>query len=132
MKNLILLTYFISFASIANTKLSCEPMIVNVSGKIKLETFPGIPNYESIKNGDEVETHFNLILDHPIDVLSDQKSNCDEPVNNVKVLQLVVMKDQQMVKLKKHGVGTHVQIQGTLFERFTGHHHSRVYLKLKR
>lgn len=31
-------------------------------------------------------------------------------------------------KFRKLGKGTHVKIQGTLFHRFTGHHHSRVLM----
>jgi hypothetical protein len=34
-----------------------------------MQTFPGPPNFDSIKGGDDIERHFYLKLDVPVDVL---------------------------------------------------------------
>ena len=115
----------------SNIRAKCEPAIVELEGKLVLQTFPGPPNYESIKNGDDIERHFYLLLNGPIDVLKMPDDKYDEITKNVKILQLVVTSDDQYPKLRKLGVGTKIKINGTLFKRFTGHHHSRVLLQIK-
>lgn len=115
----------------SNLRVKCEPQIVELEGKLVLQTFPGPPNYESIKNGDDIERHFYLSLDGPIDVLKMADNKYDEITKDVKILQLVVTSDDQYPKLRKLGVGAKVKIKGTLFKRFTGHHHSRVLLQIK-
>jgi hypothetical protein len=127
---LLLLVSFNVFAK--NTQVKREPEIVKLSGKLELQTFPGRPNYESIKNGDEVERHFYLSLDSPIDVLKDPNDRDDEPVYNVKILQLVISNDNDWKLLRKIGVNGKTTIQGTLFKRFTGHHHSRVLFEVQK
>ncbi len=112
-----------------------EPEIIELIGEIDLQTFPGAPNYESIKNGDEVETHFYLKLRNSIDVIALPK-DAESPMKsesfyNVQILQLVVHDDKNMSILRKTGEGGHLKIRGTLFHRFSGHHHSRVLLEVK-
>jgi len=69
----------------------------------------------------------------PIDV-QPKKENVGienaEPEKNVKVIQLSIAADDNSLwdKFRKLGKGAHVKIQGTLFHRFTDHHHSRVLL----
>jgi hypothetical protein len=111
--------------------LKCEPHIVVLEGKLDLQTFPGPPNYESIQNGDEIERHFYLSLKMPVNVLKMRDDKYDEVTKNVKILQLVVANENQYSILRKLGVGAKVKISGTLFKRFTGHHHSRVLLQIK-
>ena len=119
----------------ANKQVSYEPSVVELSGELKRETFPGRPNYESIKSGDEIETHYYLSLDQKINVIknTNDKSTSinDESVKNVGVLQLVISKDSDWAKLKNAGLGASVNIKGTLFKRHTGHHHSRVLLEVQ-
>lgn len=66
--------FFLSLISISsfaqNTTVHYEPEIVELVGQLDLQTFPGIPNYESIKNGDETERHFYLKLKRPVDVIA--------------------------------------------------------------
>ena len=137
MKNFISFFCFIISLNIyaANKQVNYEPSIVELSGKLKRETFPGHPNYESIKSGDEIETHYYLSLDQKIDVIKNTNDKSprinDESVLNVKVLQLVISNDSDWAKLKKVGVGASVKIKGTLFKRHTGHHHSRVLFEVQ-
>jgi hypothetical protein len=46
--------------------LEYEPKIVRLSGVLVRETYPGRPNYESIKKGDETETIWVLRLKQPM------------------------------------------------------------------
>jgi hypothetical protein len=136
MKRLLFFLSIISLSTFAhNTTVHYEPAIIELIGQLDLQTFPGAPNYESIKNGDELETHFYLKLKNPIDVIAFSKdaesSLKSESFYNVQILQLVVHDDKHMSILRKTGEGGHVKIRGTLFHRFTGHHHSRVLLEVE-
>lgn len=124
--------YVISPLAIAKNQLVYfEPKIVELSGIIRTLQFPGPPNFESIKNGDANETGPYLILDNPIDIKLIPKSHGDmnEPEKNVKILQLVVVNDNDWSKVKD---GHYVHIIGTLFHGFTGHHHARILLRIKK
>lgn len=136
MKILLFFLCIISLNTFAqNRTVHYEPEIIELIGEIDLQTFPGSPNYESIKNGDEVETHFYLKLRNSIDVIALPK-DAESPMKsesfyNVQILQLVVHDDKNMSILRKTGEGGHLKIRGTLFNRFSGHHHSRVLLEVK-
>ena len=136
MKILLFFLFIISLNTFAqNRTVHYEPEIIELIGEIDLQTFPGSPNYESIKNGDEVETHFYLKLRNSIDVIALPK-DAESPMKsesfyNVQILQLVVHDDKNMSILRKTGEGGHLKIRGTLFHRFSGHHHSRVLLEVK-
>ena len=138
MKKHILLLLFFSSQSMAGEKtLRYAPSVVKVTGKLDLQTFPGPPGFESIKNGDDAERHFYLKLDTPFDV---QPSKEDEGVENaeeeknVRILQLSISEENDKLwsRFRKLGKGGHVSIEGTLFHRFTGHHHSRVLLIVRK
>jgi hypothetical protein len=135
-KILLFFLFIISLNTFAqNRTVHYEPEIIELIGEIDLQTFPGSPNYESIKNGDEVETHFYLKLRNSIDVIALPK-DAESPMKsesfyNVQILQLVVHDDKNMSILRKTGEGGHLKIRGTLFHRFSGHHHSRVLLEVK-
>ena len=84
---LMLSTYLFSTPAGANTldprkTLFYEPVDVRVSGTLEIQTFPGPPGYESIKNGDEIESCWYLRLDEPVDVdlkISNEQNINDEP-----------------------------------------------------
>jgi hypothetical protein len=59
---LILLVPSLLFAECVNY----EPDLVSLNGKIIRKTFPGPPNYENIKTGDQPETYWILILTTPL------------------------------------------------------------------
>jgi hypothetical protein len=136
MKKLLLILFIISISTFAQNKtIHYEPEIVELIGHLDLQTFPGIPNYESIGKGDEAERHFYLKLQKAVDVMAlskdEQSLTRSENFYNVKILQLVVHDDKDMELLRKIGKGGLVKIRGTLFHRHTGHHHSRVLLEIK-
>jgi len=119
----------------ANLQVHYEPSVVELIGRLKRETFPGAPNYESIQKGDDIETHYYLSLDQKIDVIKnidDKSTNInDESVMDVSVLQLVIGNDSDWATLKKVGARASVKIKGTIFKRHTGHHHSRVLFEVR-
>ena len=113
--------------------LTYEPTKVELTGTLDLQTFPGPPNYESIQEGDEIERHFYLKLDAPVDVMPrGEHPTVDNPEEekNIKVMQLAIdaEDDTLWARFRRAGKGAHVKIRGSLFRRFTGHHHSRVLL----
>ena len=136
MKTLFILIFIMSGIAFAgNRQVHFEPESVELTGRLDLQTFPGPPNYESIASGDEIERHFYLALIQPVDVVVTEKDiksavNADS-FNAVKILQLVVIKDEHWARLREIGEGGEVTIKGTLFQRFTGHHHSRVLLSVE-
>lgn len=130
-KLFFLLILFIPIISVSkNMVVYYEPKLVELTGTIKRLTFPGPPNYESIRKGDANETGPYLILKNPIDVTlyHNIEIGNDEPEKNVKILQLVVYNDEDWPKIKE---GAQVKIKGTLFRALFGHHHSRVLMRIK-
>lgn len=109
-----------------------EPVVVSLSGELSLESFPGPPNYDSIKAGDQAETYWILDLDRPISVSPkrEDKDGLQEPEKGVHRLQLVM--DYEKVVPKKLGfkAGRRTRITGTLFHRISGHHHTPVLLNV--
>jgi hypothetical protein len=128
----LLLLVLLSSASFAvNRVLTYGPSVVELTGTLDLQTFPGPPSYESIAGGDEIERHFYLKLDQPIDVLvRGQNAGIEnaEEERNVKIVQLSVSEEKLWARFRKIGEGGRVKLLGTLFHRFNGHHHSRVLM----
>lgn len=129
---LLLIALIIPQLSLANQTVCFEPKVVELDGTIVTLKFPGPPNYESIKDGDRDETGPYLILNDPIDIqLSPNNAQIgnDEPTNNVKLVQLIVLNDSDRDKVKE---GNQAHITGTLSAALTGHHHARVLLDIKK
>lgn len=122
----LILICSISFA--ANQVVYYDPYVVKLEGTVEFQTFPGLPGYESIKNGDEIERGPYLRLKHPIDVAVVQNDNENEPVKNVKVMQIVDGRDADWEKFRSGG---HFRIVGKLFQQISGHHHSRVLIEVE-
>jgi len=126
---LLMFSLFLPFsAEAANRILHYKPEVVALKGIVEVQTFPGPPNYESIKAGDKIEKAWILRLDEPFDIVTtqqDQEPNA-ELENNVKVIHLAIDNDAIWPKLK---VGKHVLVKGSFYHRFNGHHHARVLLE---
>lgn len=132
----LLLSFLFLFSPLAvakNQVVYYQPKFVELTGIIKYITFPGPPNYESIKNGDRKETGLYLILKNPVDVdfaPKIEKVDNDEPEKNLKIFQLVVYEDKDWEKLRKDN--RYVRINGTLFHAITGYHNTRVLLETRK
>ncbi|MEY4615041.1 MAG: hypothetical protein RJB66_1 [Pseudomonadota bacterium] len=139
MKKSLLLFLLISSGGFAgNPILTYEPSKIELKGILDLQTFPGPPNYESIKEGDAIERHFYLKLDSPVDIVPKKEGHSTvvnpEPEKNIKVMMLAISADDKLLwkRVRKFGKGGHVRVNGTLFHRWTGHHHSRVILNVEK
>ncbi len=120
----------------APERLTYAPKVVELAGRLELQTFPGPPNFESISSGDDMERGYYLRLDHPVTVEPTGKHpEVDNPVReaNVKIVQLAMNPedDKLWARLRKLGKNAHVSACGTLFHRFTGHHHARILLDVE-
>ena len=106
-----------------------EPDITILTGKIIRETFPGWPNYESIRGGDEPETYWILNLANPVCVNALQGDLSYPFESRIKHVQLILMGDEY--KKHKNLVGKDVVVTGQLMPMQTGHHYTRVLMIVK-
>jgi hypothetical protein len=125
--------FFLSYASasVRHDVYHYEPQTAELRGTIELQTFPGRPGYESIKNGDEVERGWYLRLERPIEVIKDDK-DADPNAStekNIKILQMAMKND---VPTDQIPLGKEVCVSGRLFHAISGHHHSRVLIEVQR
>ena len=108
--------------------LKYEPEVVELQGTVKRVVFPGPPNYESVKKGDEPEPYWVLFLLTEICVQGDPKDEFNsETEKHVKSLQLMDVdykKDRSLL-------GKSVIVKGTLMHSYTGHHHTPALVQVK-
>jgi hypothetical protein len=110
--------------------LSYEPSVVTLKGTLIRKTFPGPPNYESIRKGDRPETYWLIELAEAICVNQDPKDPDLSPAHkDISMVQLVV--GPEVYKRQANLVGKHVVSSGTLFGAISGHHHTPVLLSAK-
>ena len=106
------------------TCVSYEPDTVVLKGTIRRHTFAGPPNYESIAKGDQAEVVWLLHLTQPICVSA---SSDWEKETGVSKVQLVFADrsgyDKSLLNRK-------VDVTGTLYHQHTGHHHTKVLIKV--
>lgn len=123
----LLIVFLCGAASAQSTDdcLSYETRGVQLTGRIFTKIFPGRPNYESIKKGDEPEEAWIIRLAKPICVKANEQG--DDAENNVSEIQLVLRGNQfaQIRSLMKRGT---VTVTGSLFHSHTGHHHRAVLI----
>ena len=113
-----------------------EPEVVLLEGLPEEKTFPGPPNYESLKKGDTPETGWYLKLSKKINVLNNIDQNLanrtNDDVKEVDFVQLVIdwtsPKKQEIKKLLIQRKA--ILVKGTLFSRLTGHHHAPVLINV--
>jgi hypothetical protein len=109
--------------------LQYEPASTNLCGKIVRLTYPGPPNYESIKAGDLPETYWYLFLDNAVCVEGAPGDDVNVGEKSVKEIQLV-LSDKQYQDYKGL-IGKRACVAGSLFHAITGHHHRAVLITVK-
>ena len=110
--------------------LSYEPTVVSLKGKLVRKTFPGPPEYESIRKGDRKETYWFIELERPVCVNEDpEQPDINAAYDDIPEIQLAV--DPAQYLRYKALVGREVLASGTLLGEFNGHHHTAVFLMLK-
>ena len=71
--------------------LTYEPSTVKIIGTLTRKTFPGPPNYESVRKGDRAETSWFVELRSPVCVLEDKiDPDLNPSQGKVKEIQLVL------------------------------------------
>jgi hypothetical protein len=108
--------------------LKYEPELVKVSGFIERDTFPGRPNYESIKGRDKSEIYWILKLPKSICVIGKPNDYVNESEDNILKLQLVLT-DKQYKQYHKF-LGHKVIVSGTLFHSISAHHKTTVLINV--
>jgi hypothetical protein len=107
--------------------LSFEPAVETIVGTLVRRTFPGPPNYQSIRDGDAPETGWYVRLTTPLcfsGTPGDEVNGKD--VAGVTLVQLVFTHDEYRTRAAL--VARRVTATGTFFTAQTGHHHTPVLL----
>jgi len=99
--------------------------VVTLTGKLHSRVFPGPPNYESIRQGDQKETAYLLTLVKAICTDGNDPQGIDVPESDLRDVQLVITNDAHWATLHRL-MGKRVTITGTLFHAHTGHHRTKV------
>lgn len=109
-----------------------EPGVVTLEGIIFVKDFPGPPNYESSKKGDQRMRYWLLRLPKPICV-----DRGDDDINirvaNIREVQLAFADDtlykKHIALVKKR---RRFKVLGSLFHQHTGHHVRRILINVQR
>jgi hypothetical protein len=128
--NLILATVCAAQQHPSTECLSYEPTVVKLTGTIVRETFPGPPNYQSTREGDQPETYWILKLASPVCVDAAKTDDVNRAQADVRSIQLV-FPDNAGYKKYKDLISKEVVATGTLFGSISGHHHTAVLLTVK-
>ena len=109
--------------------LGYEPAVVELAGALRQVQKYGPPNYgESPATDQKVQVPI-LVLSSPVNVRADSASEVNtESFQCVREVQLVRLSSSPAYR---RFVGQSIVATGTLFQRFTGHHHTDVLLVLR-
>lgn len=126
---IVLLLLFVPtvYASAQGNCFSYEPEMAKLRGTITRKTFPGPPNYESIRKGDKPETYFILHLLKPICTIA---SGDNEAEKDVREIQLILTQEQYARYKKIVGGRVPVILPGKLSHAISGHHHTPVLMEV--
>ncbi len=102
---------------------------VTLTGKLTSKVFPGPPNYESIRKGDQKETATILIVTRPICTTTKDPESHGDPERGQRAIQLVVLK-HEIWPIIRRLMGKRATVSGTLFHWNTGHHHTKVLMEV--
>jgi hypothetical protein len=132
----LFLAFYVFTATVAIAQptercLSYGPIVVKLEGTLISKTYPGPPEYESIRKGDRPETYWLLALSRPVCVNRDEiDPDIDPAQKNIRRIQLVFLttkfydRDQWLL-------GKRVVAAGTLYGGTTIHHKTRVLLQVQ-
>jgi len=109
--------------------LSYGPTVVELTGILISRTYPGPPNYESIKPGDEPETSWLLVLRWPVCVdQGDPGDLINVAKKGIRRIQLAL--DEDAYDKYHRLLGKRVVATGTLYGSVTAHHKTPVLLEV--
>jgi hypothetical protein len=100
---------------------------VRLRGTLLERTFPG-PNDEELPAAQWTDRAWLLVLDTPVCVAADPKSEVND-VDESEVVLLHLAPAADSVRRRLRGsLGQHLEVRGTLFHAITGFHHTAVLL----
>jgi hypothetical protein len=131
----LLLLFSLASRAAAQECYSYEKDGVSLTGTISKKTFPGPPNYESIKNGDKPETYWILHLAKPICTTASADNDAESNVTDLQLI-LPAKNDARFKKdyarfRKLVGRSMDLVVLGRLTHAITGHHHTPVMMEVK-
>lgn len=99
----------------------------SVRGRIVKETYPGLPNYESVKNGDKPMTYWFLKTEKPIcSYKSDMTTGELTKIASQNKFQLVIDNYGKY----KNKQGKLVTVHGMPYSRHTGYHNTALLIEV--
>lgn len=110
--------------------LSYETRNVQLIGQIFRKSFPGPPNYQDIKKGDEEEIYWLIKTITPFCV-NESEMMFGDKVDNQFEAQLVMSSAFNFYQMRRALLGQKVIVKGTLFPQHTGHHKTRVLINVE-
>ena len=128
--SLVFFSFFVFAAEVGATSpcLNYEPEVVELKGKMKRIIFPGPPNYESVKAGDQPEPYYVLFLLKGVCVQGNPKDDINsETEKDIKSIQLMITDYKKSRPL----LGKNVTVKGQLMHAHTGHHHTPVLIQVE-
>jgi len=99
---------------------------IRLTGTIVRKTYPGPPEYESVRKGDAPERYWLLVLSNPV-CTNEDRPNFDPAYKNVRRLQLIFDSERAYKKYRSL-LGKEAVATGTLFAGNNIHHKTRVLL----
>ena len=101
---------------------------VTLSGRLERHIYPGRPNYEDVRRGDEPVPIFILVLDRPICI--DDGGEYADPHRRFTRVQLFAGEDRLEPRLRA-GLGHRIRIRGTGFASFLVQHHAPLVVNVR-
>jgi hypothetical protein len=101
-------------------------------GKISIETFPGLPNYESIKEGDEPEVYWILTTEKPYCGQGEDFGSEGQKITQIEKNQTrfqLMLTPEQYTQWKAL-LPNKVSVEGSMMMAHTGHHHTAMLIEV--
>ena len=130
---LFLLISLLTFTASAETQ-KCIPtgQHTQLTGAINVQTFPGPPNYESIKEGDQPETSWILITHQSYCGQGDDLINTGKIITEKNQNRFQLVLTPELYQQGKKLLNKKVLVEGTLFFAHTGHHHTPLLIEVSK
>ena len=107
-----------------------EGQTVTLTGFVWREAFPGLPDFRSIKTGDEPEVYWMLVLASPITLIaSSPQDGTSFKIPGVKKLQMML--DKRQYEENCDLVLSNAQVLGRLWPPISGHCHGDAQIEVK-
>ena len=116
--------------SASAASLQYEPAVVELRGIVALEQHFGPPCYGESPQTDSVELIAVILLDEPVSVEGDADPQSLNGTSYTDVRKLQLVRGYSDLPFSPYA-GKHVVVSGTLYEGFTGHHHTDVLIRVE-